>query len=169
MTRQKLNFFIIDENRVISDGLRRDLHKRFATQLDISIFNDKESCLKSVKKDVDVVLINSAEEVTANDKNYNPIMTAFKTVNPNVKVITHSTKNDIGTMLESVRLNSDNAYVEKVRSNARIIMLLNKYVKDPILMLAREFGISKFSAIFLVTFLTVGIVVFITLKLLGKY
>lgn len=99
-----------------------------------------------------------------NKKNYATFLDAIETLSPNAKVIMHSPNDDIGKTVESFQFGFADPYVKKARIRARIIWLLNKYVADPILLLAKEFGISKYAVIFLLTFFIVGVIVMLFLE-----
>ena len=58
MTTQGLNLFIVDDNRLMVSTLKQYLQNRFGMGINISTFNDGESCLKNVNKETNIVILD---------------------------------------------------------------------------------------------------------------
>ena len=83
----------------------------------------------------------------------------IKAINPKTEVIMLSSNDDLGLAIESYKKGAIDYVVKGPTAWTRITRQINRIVTAPIRMIVREFGVSKFRAIFLMTFLTMGIVV----------
>ncbi len=79
-----------------------------------------------------------------------------------------SGKEDMGLAIETFRAGAKDYVIKGSSSWKRISTLVSNILLAPIKVIVREFGVSKFAAIFLTTFISVGLVVFIAMQLM-KY
>lgn len=161
MTTEGMNLFIVDDDPSMIASLRNYLDKKFGNTLNISTFHTSESVLQNVDKYTGIVILDT----NLNGKNGNEVLKEIKEINPKTEVIMLTSNEAIGTAIEAFRkgateyvIKGDNAWI-KISNH---IYNISTY---PIRFLVREFGVSKFLAIFLLTFITIGVVVFISLRL----
>jgi two-component system OmpR family response regulator len=159
METQALNLFIVDDNKSLVMALKQYLQNKFGINLKISTFNDGESCLQKVNEDTHVVILDHYME----GKNGVEVLKSIKAINPKTEVIMLSGNEDMGVAIESFRAGAIDYVVKGPTAWARITKLVNHVITAPIRLLTREFGVSKFMAIFLLTFATMGVAVFLAL------
>jgi two-component system response regulator AtoC len=160
MTTQGLNLFIVDDNKLMVSTLKHYLQNRFGTELNISIFNDGESCLERVDKKTNIVIL----DYFMPGKNGLEILRSIKVKNPKTEVIMLSSNEDIGLAVDSFRVGAKDYILKGPKAWNRITKMVEFIITEPIRLLVREFKVSKFVAIFLLTFVTMGVVVVSVLR-----
>ena len=165
METQGTNIFIVDSNTSVGTTLKQFLQNRFGKSVHVSIFNDGESCLKKVDKKLHIVIL----DYFLKGRNGLDILKSIKAINPQTEVIMMSGKEDVATAIESFKAGAtDYVVVKGSDSWKRITRLVNNIVTAPIRLMVREFSISKFLAIFILAFATIGIVVLCALYFIRK-
>lgn len=162
MQTQGLNLFIVDDNKLMVMDLKHYLHNRFGVNLNISTFWDGESCLKKVNEKTHIVILDHF----LNGKNGLDTLKSIKKINPGTEVIMLSSNEDIALAIETFRAGASDYVVKGQGSWQRLTRRINHIVTAPIRLMVREFGVSVFMATFLLTFVTMGIVVFCVLSVL---
>lgn len=155
MEKQGLNLYIVDDNISMVTVLKQYLQKRFGAGLNISTFYNGESCLKNIKPDTDIVVL----DYYMNGKNGLETLKSIKEKNPKTEVIMLSSNEDIGLAIESYKEGASEYIVKGPSAWKKLVEIVNNIFTAPIRLMVREFGVSKFTAIFLLTFITMGIVV----------
>ncbi len=159
MEPQKINLFIVDDNKLMVADLKHYLQNRFGVSVNISTFENGETCLKKVDKDTNIVILDYFME----GKNGLEVLKLIKEVNPKTEVIMLSSNEDIALAINSFRHGAKDYVVKGQGSWKKITKLVNMIITEPIRLIVQEFGISKFAAIFLLTFVTMGAVVMLVL------
>ena len=165
METQGLNLYIVDDNVSMVTALKQYLQKRFGDSLKISTFYSGESCLKRINKDTDIVVL----DYYLDGKNGVDTLKSIKEINPETEVIMLSSNEDIGTAIESYREGASDFIVKGENAWRKLADVISRVLTAPIRFLTREFGVSKFTAIFLMTFITMGVVVFIVLRFFPQW
>ncbi len=155
MQTQGLNLFIVDDNKIMVETMKQYLQSRFGRDINISTFNDGESCLAKVDKDTNIVILDYYME----GKNGLEVLKSIKVINPNTEVIMLSNNENMALAVETFRAGATDYVIKGVNSWGKISKLVNTIVTAPMRLLVDEFGVSKFMAIFLLTFVLMGIVV----------
>lgn len=156
MQTQGINLFIVDDNKLLVTALKNYLEGRFGQDITVSIFYDGESCIEKVDHETHIVILDYFME----GKNGLETLKSIKEINPKTEVIMLSGNEDIAIAIESFRVGANDYVVKGVGSWKKITKIIEHIVTAPIRILVKEFGVSKFMAIFLMTFITMGIVVF---------
>ena len=164
METQGTNLFIVDDNRLSATDLKHYLQNRFGKDITVTTFENGESCLLKVNNDTHIVILDYFLE----GKNGLEILKSIKKINPNTEVIMLSGNEDMGLAIETFRAGAKDYVIKGSSSWKRISKLVSNILLAPIKVIVREFGVSKFAAIFLTTFISVGLVVFIAMQLM-KY
>ncbi|MFI5141576.1 MAG: response regulator [Bacteroidia bacterium] len=159
MQTQGLNLFIVDDNKSLVTALKLYLQSKFGISLKISTFNDGESCLESINQDTHIVILDHLMA----GKTGVEVLKSIKTINPKTEVIMLSNHADMATAIESFRAGAVDYIVKGPSSWNRVTKLVNQIITAPIRLIVREFGVSKFVAIFFLTFFTMAMVVATTL------
>lgn len=163
METQRLNLFIVDDNKSMVMALKFYLSNRFGTSLNISTFDDGESCLEEVDEKTNIVILDYFME----GKNGLEVLKAIKKINPKTEVIMLSCNEDMGLVIETFR-NGATDYIVKAPSAWKTLTnLIERIITAPIRAMVREFGVPKFMAIFFLTFITMGVVVYYVLKVIS--
>ncbi len=162
---QKVNIFIVDENRSMVDALRKDIEKRFGKNVTTYTFYNEASCLQNVGKETNVVILGNFFNDPFSDVSNNgvEILKSIKKINPDTKVIMHSKIKDMDVIVESLRSGATEYIVKGKSSWSRLKKAIVYIVTEPIRIMVREFKVSKFMAIFLLTFVTMGVIVYLVL------
>ena len=160
METNVVNLFIVDENVIMVNNLKHYLQSRFGTGFIISTFNSGESCLKEVNLNTHFVIM----DYSLKGKNGLQILKEIKAINPKTEVIMLSADEDIAVAIELFRNGATDYVIKGKGSLKRITDRIYHIISSPIRILVREFGVSKFMAAFLTTFVTMGIIVFVVMK-----
>ncbi len=164
METQRLNLFIVDDNKSMVAALKQFLQNKFGANINISTFYDGESCLEKINEYTDVVILDHY----LNGKNGLEVLKEIKEINSKTEVIMLSSNEDIALAIESFRAGAKDYIVKGPSSWKKLTKLVHHVITEPIRIIVREFGVSKFMAIFLLTFLTMGAVVFFVLHNMSR-
>ncbi|HKC67402.1 MAG TPA: response regulator [Bacteroidia bacterium] len=162
MPAQGLNLFIVDDNKSLVTALKQYLQNKFGFSLNISTFNDGESCLQKLKDDTHIVILDHYME----GKNGVEVLKSIKSINPNTEVIMLSNHADMAIAVESFRAGAIDYVVKGPTSWNKITKHINYIITAPIRLIVKEFRVSKYMAIFMLTFLTMAVVVVTALHFL---
>lgn len=160
MNTQGLNLFIIDDNQLMTTGLRIYLNNRFGTNLNISTFNTGVSALKEVDSNTAIVILDYYLE----GENGNDILKSIKKINPNTEVIMLSSNEDIAVAIDSFRNGATDYVVKGEKAWKKITSLVYGVITYPIRIMVREWGLNKYIAIFLLTFVIMGIIAYLSVE-----
>ncbi len=159
MEMQGMNLFIVDDNKLVVTDLKYYLQNRFGNSIQISTFNDGESCVRAVDMDTQIVIL----DYFLNGKNGLETLKQIKEINPKTEVIMLSGNEDIATAIDTFRAGAKDYVIKGQGAYKKIFKLVNFIITEPIRVMVREFGVSKFMAAFLLTFITMGIVVLLAI------
>lgn len=159
MGTQGMNLFIVDDDKLVVSDLKIYLNYRFGNDINISTFNDGESCLKKVDKDTHIVIL----DYFLNGKNGLEILKLIKEINPKTEVIMLSSNEDISLAIQSFRNGASDYVIKGDGALKKIKKIIYHIITEPIQIIIREFGVSKYMAIFFLTFAIMGVVVAVTL------
>lgn len=163
MKMQKLNLFIVDDNPLIATGLRNYLITRFGSALDITTFYTGETALQKISANTSIVVLDYCLE----GENGNEVLKSIKKLNPETEVIMLSTNENIGGQIDSYRKRAA-SYANKSRNSWKLkAPLTYRFFTYPARKLVTEFGINKYLAMFLTTFVAMGIGVFFALRFIN--
>ena len=160
MNTEKLNLFIVDDNAILLTGLRNYLVTRFGEGLNITTFLTGKSALTKIDENTNIVIL----DYHLNGENGNDVLKSIKNINPKTEVIMLTSNEDIGVAIDSFRKGASDFVIKGDKSWKKISNLVYNIITYPIEVLVREFGISKFLAIFLLVFVTMGVGVIVTLN-----
>lgn len=155
METQGMNLFIVDDNNLMVSTLKQYLQNRFGVGVNISTFSDGESCLEKVDKDTQIVIL----DYYMDGKNGLETLKCIKAINPKTEVIMLSSNEDMALAVETFRAGANDYVIKGGGAWKKITKLVEHIITEPIRIMVREFGVSKFTAIFLLTFVIMGIAV----------
>jgi DNA-binding NtrC family response regulator len=141
-------------------GLRNYLGKRFGIKLNISIYFGGESALKKVDQDTSIVIL----DYFIPHENGNDIQENIEKINPKTQVIMLTSNEEIGIAIESFRKGAIDYVIKVEKSGKKISSTIYKIATYPIQIMVKEFRIPKYLAMFLLTFVAMGIGVYFILR-----
>lgn len=159
MNTQILNLFIVDDDKLLVSGLRIHLSKLFGYQINISTFYTGKSALSKLDKTTDIVILDYNLE----GEDGNEILNAIKMKSPTTEVIMLSSNENMAIAIESFRKGASEYVFKGANSWSKIADLVERAIFFPVRVLVKELGVSRFVAMFILTFLAVGCVVLIVL------
>lgn len=168
MRNDAINVYILNDNVEVAGKLRRYLVKRFGDLLNISLFFSSRSCLRMIDNHVDLVVVDDY----LNDSNGNngtpgvEVLKRIKQEHPQTEVIILSSNEDIGTAVDAMRNGAREVIPNKRGAWQRVMYIIDQTIHQPIRYLVAEYGVTVFVAIFLTTFVTMGVAVYLALKYL---
>ena len=165
MKSKQLNLFIVDDNELSVATLKIYLEERFDTSLKVSTYYTAASCLANISEDTDIVILDYFLD---ENRDGLEVLQEIKKINPLTEVIMLSSNQDIAIAIDSFRMGAKDYVVKGHGSWKKITMLVEKIIRAPIRVLVKEFGVSTFMATFLLTFLTMCLVVLCTLQFVKK-
>lgn len=163
MKTQGLNLFIVDDNALVLSTLRNYLNNRFGKDLNISTFLSGEKALKEVGKNTDIVIL----DYHLKNENGNEVLQSIKNINAKTEVIMLTSNEEVAVAIESFKIGASDYVIKGKSALKSIALLVNDIITYPIRVMVREFGVSKFVAIFLLTFVSVGIVVYSVMRIMN--
>jgi two-component system response regulator AtoC len=164
METQKLDLFIVDDNALLAKDLKLFLENKFGTDLNITSFRNGESCLKMVNAKTNIVILDYFLE----GENGLEILKSIKAINPNTEVIMLSGNDDIAIAIKTFRAGAKDYVVKGTSDFKKLTKIITRILLAPINLIVREFGVSKIVAIFLLTFVIMGIVVAIAMNMMKE-
>ncbi len=160
MNTQGLNLFIVDDNSLVLTSLRNYLDTRFGKDLNITTFLTGANAINKVDKDTGIVILDYNLE----GENGNDVLQSIKKINPKTEVIMFSSNEEMGVAIDSIRKGASNYVIKGDHGWNKISNLVLNIITYPVRMLVQEFRVTKFVAIFLLTFVTMALVVYVALK-----
>ena len=139
MSTEKTNIFIVDDNQLMVAALKQYLQNKFGESVDITTFNDGESCLKMVHKELHIVIL----DYLMAGKNGLDTLKAIKLTNPKTTVIMLSGNEDIALAIESFRAGAKDYVVKGTDAWKKLTNLLTDIIKKPLRFIVKGFGGSK--------------------------
>src|ERR1700757_1380257 len=164
METQGLNLFIVDDNKLAVADLQYYLQNKFGTGINVSTFNDGESCLAKVDKETHIVIL----DYFMKGKNGLDTLKSIKAINPKTEVIMLSGNEDMALVIDSFRAGANDYVVKGTGAWKKISTVVSHIITAPIRLMVKEFGVSKYFAIFILTFVSMGLVVVSALNLMKR-
>ena len=164
METQGLNLFIVDDNKLMVATLKDYLQNRFGLGIQISTFHDGESCIAKIDKETHIVIL----DYFMKGKNGLDTLKSIKAINPKTEVIMLSGNEDMALVIDSFRAGANDYVVKGTGAWKKISKTVNHIITAPIRLMVKEFGVSKYFAIFIMTFVSMGLVVVLALNLMKR-
>jgi DNA-binding NtrC family response regulator len=161
MKTQGLNIFIVDPDKAAGDDLKKFLDDRFGKRINVTTFIDGKSCLEEIETDTHLVIITCSPD----DKNGLFLLKAIKSENPLTDVVLLSERDSIALAIESYEAGAKNIIIRDGNAKNKVNSIVTAIFMAPIRIIVKELGLSQRLAIFLMSFLTIGLVVLIAMLL----
>lgn len=160
MKKNTLNLFIVDDDKLMVAILKQSLLDRFGNDLNIFTFYDGESCLKRVSKETDIVILDYA----MTGKNGLDVLKSIKIISPKTEVIILSGNEDMETVIGLFKAGASDYVLKEECSWKKLSQLVYLIITAPIRLVVREFDVSRYMTMFMLTFVLMGIVVVVGLQ-----
>jgi|SRR6185312_3742207 len=157
MKTEGLNILIVDADKAAGEELKKFLEKRFGNRIHISAFTDGKSCLEEVESDTHLVILTCSPD----DKQGLELLKAIKTENSLTEVVMLSERNSIALAIESYEAGAKSIIVKDENAKNKVHTLISDIFMAPIRIIVKELGLSQRLAMFLMSFLTIGLIVLI--------
>jgi len=160
-TIQKLNVFILNDNLEVAGKLRRYLKKRFGNLLNISLFLNSRTCLNMMHgHQVDMVVVDDyLYERGSKGTPGIDVLKQIKDKSPATEVVILTSDENVGLAVEAMRVGVKEYIPNRMGAWHRVQNVIDRRISQPIKYLIAEYGVTKFSIIFLSTFVIMGIIV----------
>jgi DNA-binding NtrC family response regulator len=152
------NLIIVENDFAESNILKNYLLKRFGTLLNISTYVDEETAIKHVDKYTDIVVI----DVDFEDEDDKKIIEKIKSINPNTEVVLLTSKNGVSNAIQSIQNGASNYVIKGEKSSFRIFAIIHNFIMHPVKVVVRELQVNQYLAMFLLSFLFIGVVVLVS-------
>jgi DNA-binding NarL/FixJ family response regulator len=163
MNNKQLNVFIADEDKIMTTALKDDLRQKFGSGINITVFNDAKSCIEKIDDNTHLVILAYDFKKKTGPGNGLEVLKFIRKTHPLTEVVIHSSNDDMGVMLQSIRAGAKGYVVKESNSFSHIRSIIRRRFTEPIRKIITEFGVNKFVAIFLITFVLMGIFVWIAI------
>jgi DNA-binding NtrC family response regulator len=161
MIQSGLHLFIIDNDIANAMRLQFYLNKRFKRDLVISLFNSGAAALSKMNSKTNIVIFDPEIK----DESGNELLDVIKKDYPKTEVILLTSNEDIGLAIESFKKGASDVILKNQFSSWRKLSSgIYSIITYPVRIMVKEFGVSKFVAIFLLTFFSMSMTVFFILK-----
>jgi ActR/RegA family two-component response regulator len=172
MKTTPLNLLVLDKNSLIVGPLSTYLNSRFGERVNISTYSDADECMLYVDKKSHVIILDYF--INHEDRNATKGLKVFETMrkrNPESKVTMLTSREDIGVAIEEMQQGASKYIMKNERGLYDIRFVLDKVVIAPIKTVAipiitlpirkllHYYNLKSYLMMFLVAFLSVGILV----------
>ena len=154
METQRPNVFIVIDNDLTLKEFSKHISENFGQRMNILSFKTMNETLTHLDENPDFVVLDNALK----DENISEFQMRVKNNNPQVKVLMLTSNQEVGIALNEFFNQPINSIVNDKKLMKKIPSMVYRAAVFPIYLLTREFRINKFVAIFILTFVTVGIV-----------
>jgi DNA-binding NtrC family response regulator len=162
MNNNGINLFIVDDSLPTLTSLRNYLDTRFGRDLNIFTFLTGSNALKKINKTTGIVILDS----NLKKENGNEILRSIKILNPKTKVIMLGSNEQIGIAIDAFKKGATDYVFRGRRTWKKISAMVKNIITYPIRTMGKEFAVSKYMTMFLLTFLAVGVVAYSILYLI---
>jgi len=161
METQTKELFIVEADDAVVSELKHLIKAKFGASIHISTFKDGESCLNKIDDATDIVLLDHK----LNGHSGLDILKSIKDKNANTEVIVLSEHKDIEEAVELIDAGALGYLAAEESSERTLAELITYILMTPVRLLTKEFGLSKYIAMIVVTFIAVLAVVLIGLAI----
>lgn len=135
MATQKLNLFIVDDDKLMALQLKLFLQDKFGENLYISTFYDGDSALEKIDTETHIVILDYFLE----NKNGLDILKAIKEINPRTHVIMLSNNEDIAVAIQTFRAGAKDYVVKGDGSWKKLTRVINRMLRQPMRVVVKGF------------------------------
>lgn len=139
MTNQTQNLFIVEDNQENSLKLHQFLEKRFGTIYNIFTYSNAVQALTKVDKNTSVIVLDYGYFGDEGTK----IVNFIKNINEKTKVIILSNNEDIGTVIDSYKLEGDKYLLKEKNVKEKLNATIFEIIAYPANYLQQRYSLSQ--------------------------
>nr|MBK9652288.1 response regulator [Bacteroidota bacterium] len=162
MKEAQTNIFIVDSNKTLSQRLSDYLYLKFGSRVNINSFDTEAGCLAKINNGIQLVILSN----NVKDANGGSLVKSIKESNSETDVIIYTTNENVYATIEAFRNGASDYIIKSNKSLRSISQYISKKLIYPIEFIVSEFGINKYLAMFLVSFLTLIISAIVTMQIM---
>jgi DNA-binding NtrC family response regulator len=160
MKTNAINLFIVDDSLQVLTNMRNYLDEKFGRDLNIFTFLTGAHALQKMDKDTSIVILDN----DLKNEDGNEILKSIKRINSKTQVIMFGSNEEVGAAVAAFRGGARDFIFKGNKTWKMIAAHVGNIITYPIRMMKREFGVPKYLAAFVVTFLSLGIVTYAVLQ-----
>lgn len=158
-----INISLVDNNSPSESGLQIYLVNRFGAGIKVSHFNSGSSAIKALCADTHIVILDA----DIPGENVNDTLRAIKKACPNTEVIIQTSNEHAAAAIESFRSGAKDYVIKGGKAKKKISHIVYNIIVAPLRLMVDEFGINKYIAMFVLTFVAIGVGVLLALNFLA--
>ena len=153
-----MNLFIIEEDPVTLVNLRIYLKVRFGLKYKIFSFLNSNEAIRQIDSSTNIVILDYDQ----GEVNGYEVYKSIKKLNSNTEVILLSTNEEIGDAIEQFEKDktAHDLPTKKIKEDQHNHFF--KFATYPFDVIVNEFGVSKYLVGFIISFIFLGIVLFVS-------
>jgi len=161
MNNKTHNLFIVEDYLQTAKALKKFIEHKFGLFFHVTVFKNIDFALLEVNLNTSIVILNFEQKSIEGSDCYGLI----KKINPLTEIIMYVGKDDTLEKINSIRfrLNTGNFASKKKQRDLRNIY--SRVGDIQVKLLGREIKLINLLSIFLLTFMSVGLVVFAVMKM----
>ncbi|HET7818079.1 MAG TPA: hypothetical protein VFL70_02110 [Bacteroidia bacterium] len=165
-----LNLVLLDDNTLIATPIKNYLNKKFGAKINVSTFFNVDRCLKAIDKNSHVIILdylkdNKSDDQQSGTKNLDKI----KKSKPNIEITLITSNKDITRASEEIKHKVYEYIIRKGRYlydmpqlvKKTVITPVTNLVTFPIKQIAHYYSIQDYLMMFLIVFISIGVLVVI--------
>ena len=160
MNTHGLNTFLITSNPTTLTKIREHLARKFGNLLNISTYRTGRTALQEMDANTRIVILDSCLEGESEDE----VKRSIKLKNPDTEVIMLSSSEEVASAVGNY-CEMEPTRRQQKKMWSRISQRIYKIVNYPVYLMVREFGVTKFVAIILMWWLTIGIITVVVMSI----
>lgn len=150
--------YIVNTNKSKAAVLRRYLLAQFPDQLRVFIFFNNRDCMRVLHPGVDMVIDDNVVQQSSPVAPEPSVLRKKLELFPNIKLIMYTSQKEVSDAVAQMQFDK----LQKPRTRKRNYSMAHLFeagISQPIRVLYAEFGVVKFVSIFLLTFVTMAVIV----------
>lgn len=181
MKTEALNLLLIDGNKQIANTLSKYLYDRFGIRISVSCYYDEESCMSHVDERSHVIILDYFANGDRNNKMGLGIFNSIKKRSPKTEVTMLTSSEGILLATEEMQRGVSNYILKRERYLHKVLLLFNRMILSPayryvifpidvrivvpIRKIIEDYTLKNYLTMFIVAFVSVGVLVFLGLKI----
>jgi hypothetical protein len=171
MKSPTLNLIIIDSNTLLAGSISGYLNNRFGQRINLSTFFDVDKCIETLNEKSHVIILNyflNGKNKKDETKNVRSILNSIKTQKPRAKAIIVTSDGDMAKATEEIQRSISLYILLREQHLHTVLRMFDKLVVSPIKTIAvlpikkiiHYYSVKNYLMMFLIVFLSVGVLVF---------
>ncbi len=148
------NVFIIDDNLKMASELELFLKNKFNNTIAISKYFSSQEALKNINNSTEIVIM----DVYLEGNKGNEVIGKIKEINPNTEVIMFTSNEHVAASIEAFQHGADEYIIKSKNGRKTLLSVMYSTIGYPLRILVEEFGVSRYIAIFILTFISMGVI-----------